>query len=157
MLEFKDGIAPNLRDIMAAANNKMTGGIRPSIPGGKAPATPSLAPQTPAGAKAAPKKIDDDDDLKKRAADEPAEKRAWDDEEEKKPVVVDEEAKKKARAEMRKKLMLPDSVNSKLKGNKPLVKKEPETKPVNNGDISIRDIKKPDEEKKVPFIKIDNL
>jgi hypothetical protein len=115
LLEFKDDIKPDLREIMAAAMNKMAGGIRPSIPGGRAPATPSLAPQTPATAKAPPpKKKDDDDDLKKRAADEPAAKRAWDDEEEKKPAVVDEEAKKKARAEMRKKLMLPDSVNTKL-------------------------------------------
>ena len=48
LLEFKDGIKPDLREIMAAAMNKMAGGIRPSIPGGRAPATPSLAPQTPA-------------------------------------------------------------------------------------------------------------
>ena len=85
LLEFKDGVKPDLREIMAAAMNKMTDGMRPSIPGGRAPATPNLAPQTPATAKApTPKKKDDDDDLKKRAADEPAAKRAWDDDEEKK-------------------------------------------------------------------------
>jgi hypothetical protein len=42
---------------------------------------------------------------------------------------MDEEAKKKARAEMRKKLMLPDTVTSKLKGidkGKALEKKKPE-------------------------------
>ena len=39
------------------------------------------------------------------------------------------------------------------------MKKDPEPikKSANNGDISIRDIKKPDEEKKAPLIKVDNL
>lgn len=86
LLEFKDDIKPDLREIMEAAMNKMAGGQRPSIPGGRAPATPS-GKSPIAGGKAPLTKKVDDDPLKKRAADEPAAKRAWgDDEEEKKPA-----------------------------------------------------------------------
>ena len=70
---------------------------------------------------------------------------------------------------MRKKLMLPDNVNSKLKGlntGKTVVKKDSESAKQaaaneNKGDVSIRDIKKPEEVKKelpkVPSIKVENL
>lgn len=145
LLEFKEGQKPELKEIMAASMNKMV----PMTPSSKAPVQSKPAPAA---------KANDIDDmkLKKQAADEPAGKRAWDDEEQKK-APVDEEAKKKARAEMRKKLMLPDNVTSKLKGintGKNLQKK-PSTV-ANGGDISIRDIKKPEEEKK-PIIKVENV
>ena len=67
---------------------------------------------------------------------------------------------------MRKKLMLPDNVTSKLKdikAGKPLEKKKPDPPKVdaskNNGDVSIRDIKKPEieEKKAAPSIKVDGL
>lgn len=102
--------------------------------------------------KKGPKKNDDEPFLGKKAAEAPAPKRSLD-EEEKKTEVVDEEAKKKARAEMRKKLMLPDNVTSKLKGissGAPMEKKKPDIPKLSfvkkdedsNNDVSIRDIKK---------------
>jgi hypothetical protein len=89
LIEFKEGQKPNLAEILAAGQAKNNGG--------------GVAAST------------DEPFLGKKAAEAPASKRPFDEEEEKKPV-VDEEAKKKARDEMRKKLMLPDTVTSKLKG-----------------------------------------
>lgn len=105
------------------------------------------------------KKDSDEPFLGKKAAEAPAPKRRMDDDDEKKPEVVDEEAKKKARAEMRKKLMLPDNVTSKLKGintGGTLEKKKPPEIPKlmlmgkkeelglkSSNDMSLRDIKKP--------------
>jgi hypothetical protein len=89
LIEFKEGQRPKLEEIEAAAKN-----IKAD----------------------APKKDIDEPFLGKKAAEAPVPKNNMLDDDEKKPEIVDEEAKKKARAEMRKKLMLPDDVTSKLKG-----------------------------------------
>ena len=131
LIEFKEGQRPKLEEIEAAAKNQKAD---------------------------TPKKDFDEPFLGKKAAEAPAPKRDMDDDE-KKPEVVDEEAKKKARAEMRKKLMLPDDVTSKLKGINTggtlekkkapeipklmLMGKKEELGLKSSNDMSIRDVRKP--------------